>query len=362
MSNRLLLISLLGLYLISSLADRVAAQADDEAPPSPPPESITGATEDTTKEDAEEAGNNTEAGETDPKPNEEGEKEAEGKDGEEDDPTDTVEKNNENKQRSKNGTPEIYEGVFMTNMGIGVGTFCVIVFSIVGVVICFFKGATKLPTCMVLLGIIIPVLVFLIIYSLPIKSIKTDKNKSDQQPTDMYFVITLVFSILIFVACCGLFIFVWAGNLANQIYAQRQDTTEPIQMAYKKKPKNIDEMELVVREAEAEQEINDYRIAQEEERRRQAAHGYGLGATDPENSSLLNRDRSAVSPIPYDLDGSRGHQTDYYDHQQQQQYQDDYNNSQGQMQRRYEEQYNQPIHERFQNSRGPRNQYDEYEN
>jgi len=71
------------------------------------------------------------------------------------------------------GNPEIYVGLVL---GVGRGTFAVVCFCIIGVVICFFKDSQATPNLCVALGIALPLVVLIIILLLPKKSLNTDKS------------------------------------------------------------------------------------------------------------------------------------------------------------------------------------------
>ncbi len=62
------------------------------------------------------------------------------------------------------GNQEIYDGLVG---GIGQGTVAVIVFAIVGLIICFFKDCTQTPSVMVAIGIFLPLIVLAIIWGIP---------------------------------------------------------------------------------------------------------------------------------------------------------------------------------------------------
>ena len=69
------------------------------------------------------------------------------------------------------GNVEIYQGLVL---GVGKGTIAVCVFGIFGLIICFFKDCTATPSLMIFVGILIPVLVFVIILGIPKESLRTD--------------------------------------------------------------------------------------------------------------------------------------------------------------------------------------------
>lgn len=195
------------------------------------------------------------------------------------------------------GHQEIYQGLWF---GVGKGTFFIILAVVVGIMFCICKNSSPMPTCLVLVGFLIPLTVFGIIYSLPIKGLKTDKDRKDTIPVDTYILVTYVFYIVIIIACLFLFVFTWAGSLANSMYAKRVDTSEPVQTLATRRAKNIDEMDLVLREHEAENEIND-QIALEEAKKRLRAQQADLGynPTDELDDSMRllgNRGRFQVRP------------------------------------------------------------------
>jgi hypothetical protein len=69
------------------------------------------------------------------------------------------------------GNLEIYDGLVG---GIGQGTIAVIIFAIVGLIICFFKDCTQTPSIMVAIGIILPLVVLAIIWGIPKQSLRSE--------------------------------------------------------------------------------------------------------------------------------------------------------------------------------------------
>lgn len=69
------------------------------------------------------------------------------------------------------GNLEIYDGLVG---GIGQGTIAVIIFAIVGLIICFFKDCTQTPSIMVAIGIILPLIVLAIIWGIPKQSLRSE--------------------------------------------------------------------------------------------------------------------------------------------------------------------------------------------
>jgi hypothetical protein len=66
---------------------------------------------------------------------------------------------------------EIYDGLVF---GVGTGTIAVCAFAVVGLIICFFKDCTPVPSIMIAIGIALPLIVLAIIWGIPKESLKTD--------------------------------------------------------------------------------------------------------------------------------------------------------------------------------------------
>jgi hypothetical protein len=113
---------------------------------------------------------------------------------------------------TESGNTEIYEGLVL---GVGQGTLAVCAFGIVGLVICFFKDCTATPSFMVAAGIALPLLVLLIVWFIPKKSLDTDTEKEDKLPTDAFRVRTGIFSALIFVICILMTLIICAGKMTT---------------------------------------------------------------------------------------------------------------------------------------------------
>jgi len=110
------------------------------------------------------------------------------------------------------GNAEIYDGLVG---GIGSGTVAVIVFGVLGLIICFLKDCTATPSLMVAVGIILPLLVLLIIWFIPKQSLNTDTQKEDELPTDAFRVRTGIFSTLIFLVCILVSFLMCVGKMTN---------------------------------------------------------------------------------------------------------------------------------------------------
>ena len=100
---------------------------------------------------------------------------------------------------------EIYKGLIV---GVGQGTFAVIICIILAVICCFFKNSVIFPNLCVFCAILFPALVFLIIYTMPKESLASDTTQEDLLPTSWYFLKTMTFLILItivfIIAMCSL--------------------------------------------------------------------------------------------------------------------------------------------------------------
>ena len=119
------------------------------------------------------------------------------------------------------GNVEIYEGLVF---GVGKGTFAVICFVIFGTVMCLFKDCSSCPNFCVMMGVLLPCVVFLFIRSLPVKSLESDKEQSDKLPTDNYMVKTgfavAILSLICIMLCCVIL----GSNFSSQLIGRRIDS------------------------------------------------------------------------------------------------------------------------------------------
>ena len=74
---------------------------------------------------------------------------------------------------AEDSTDERYDGLNM-KYGMGRGTIWVLVASVIGLILCFFKEITYYPNCVVCCGFLIPIFVLLLIFWLPKESLSTD--------------------------------------------------------------------------------------------------------------------------------------------------------------------------------------------
>ena len=85
---------------------------------------------------------------------------------------------------------EIYDGLII---GVGSGTFTVIICIFISITCCFFKNSCVYPNLCTFCAILLPAIVFLIIYLSPKESVASDKTQEDTLPTSWYFMKTVFF-------------------------------------------------------------------------------------------------------------------------------------------------------------------------
>ena len=145
------------------------------------------------------------------------------------------------------GNLEIYEGLIG---GVGTGTVAVIVFAIVGLILCFFKDCTQTPSILVAIGIALPLIVLGIIWGIPKQSLRSEDQKTDKLPTDTYRVRTGIFTFLILFICLFVSILMCFGKMATvtgtridseSIELQNQKRVKNVQLQVRNEAKNEDE-------------------------------------------------------------------------------------------------------------------------
>jgi hypothetical protein len=109
-------------------------------------------------------------------------------------------------------------------LGIGKGTVAVIAFGIIGLVVCFFKDMTTVPSMMVFIGVALPLLVLLILWFCPKQSLQNDTQQEQKLPTDPFRVRTGVFSGLIFLVCLFTCLLMCGARLTTQLVGQKVDS------------------------------------------------------------------------------------------------------------------------------------------
>ena len=110
--------------------------------------------------------------------------------------------------------------------GVGKGTLSILIFAIVGIVICLFRDCSSMPNLLVAAGIALPLLVLLIIVLLPKRSLKTDKQATETVPSDNYLLWKLLITIamgLVFLALAGV---TFGTQMSIELIARRIDSLE----------------------------------------------------------------------------------------------------------------------------------------
>jgi hypothetical protein len=123
--------------------------------------------------------------------------------------------------QGETGNTEIYNGLIL---GVGPGTFAVILAALVGVIICFFKDCVATPNLCVAGAISVPCIVLIIVRSMPVKSVASDTEATDKLPTDYYIVRTVTVTILIFVAAIILCLTMFCSNFTATLVAKKMDS------------------------------------------------------------------------------------------------------------------------------------------
>ena len=146
------------------------------------------------------------------------------------------------------GNTEIYNNLIF---GVGPGTFAVVIAAFIAVVICFFKDCVAVPNLCIAFAIAIPLLVLGIVRLMPVKSVSSDEEKSDKQPTDFYLLRTVFIVTLIFLVALALFFTVFCSNFTSQLIARRIDS-QTLQMS--KVNKKAENIQMVKDQADLEQQ------------------------------------------------------------------------------------------------------------
>ena len=110
------------------------------------------------------------------------------------------------------GNVEIYDGLVF---GIGKGTFAIICFVILGTLCCLFKDCSRSPNVIVGCAILLPLIVFLIIRTLPVKSLESDEENKGKLPTNNYMVKTGFAMALLILSCLMLCCVMLGSNFSN---------------------------------------------------------------------------------------------------------------------------------------------------
>ena len=89
---------------------------------------------------------------------------------------------------------------------------------------CLFKDCTSCPNFCILMGILLPLFVFLFIRALPVKSLESDKEQSDKLPTDNYMVKTGFAVAILSLTCLCLCCVILGSNFSSQLIGRRIDS------------------------------------------------------------------------------------------------------------------------------------------
>lgn len=124
-------------------------------------------------------------------------------------------------QTETTGNTEIYEGLVL---GIGPGTLAVILAMIVGMIMCLFKDSVEAPMLVIAAAVAIPVIVLIIVRSLPVKSLSSDEEKEDELPTDAYLVRTATICAIVFASALAMCLTLTCSSFITQLMGTRIDS------------------------------------------------------------------------------------------------------------------------------------------
>lgn len=106
-------------------------------------------------------------------------------------------------QTKAGGDPAIYEGLIL---GLGPGTFFVLVCTVISILCCLFKDSVPTPTLCVVLATLFPIIVLVIVASMPVENLEVLEAQEKSEPNDPYLVRTTLACVLIYVLtivlCC----------------------------------------------------------------------------------------------------------------------------------------------------------------
>ena len=119
------------------------------------------------------------------------------------------------------GNVEIYNGLVY---GIGKGTFAIICFVIFSAFLCLIKDCSRSPNVIVGCAIILPIIVFVIIRMLPVKSLESDAENSSKIPTDNFKLKSIFAMVLLILSCLLLCCVMLGSNFSNQLIGRRIDS------------------------------------------------------------------------------------------------------------------------------------------
>ena len=118
---------------------------------------------------------------------------------------------------------------------------------------CLFKDCTSCPNLCVVLGILLPVVVFLFIRALPVKSLESDKEQSDKLPTDNYMVKTGFAVAFLSLTCLMLCCVILGSNFSSQLIGRRIDSVS-VRELKKKQQQEQERLNSIQRESQQDNE------------------------------------------------------------------------------------------------------------
>jgi hypothetical protein len=91
-------------------------------------------------------------------------------------------------------------------------------------IMCLFKDSIEAPNMCVAVAIILPFIVFGIVRALPVKSLKTDAEQTDELPTDAYLVRTAIICSIIYAAALAMCFLLFCSSFTHQLMGTRIDS------------------------------------------------------------------------------------------------------------------------------------------
>jgi RsiW-degrading membrane proteinase PrsW (M82 family) len=120
--------------------------------------------------------------------------------------------------KKKAGNPEIYDGLIA---GVGPGTFAILFASFIGFLMCLLKNGSSNPRLMVVLAVLLPVFVFLVVKSLPVKSLSSEQVQNEDLPEDAYLLRSAFILGFIVVTFIAMSFCVFFSSISTQLIGQR---------------------------------------------------------------------------------------------------------------------------------------------
>lgn len=115
------------------------------------------------------------------------------------------------------------EKSFAGRFGVGYGVVIVFVFFLLGIIVCISGRATSMPMIFVIIGTILPIIVFLILYLLPKEADRPAETEGDQDETQVKPILTGLFLLLILILTVAALGFLLFTFLFTRLQAQSYD-------------------------------------------------------------------------------------------------------------------------------------------